>query len=251
MTDVRTELDGYVERSSRVADPLSKAAVLQVLPRHLRGSFSDEHIDNINAIITSADSAEGYRDNLLSYSNVLNEGRFKLQQYIDAVNYVSHKMLGATNIAAYIKTFPERYQSHLDRGTTELQIHSICGAYNRNQLVAKVLEQTLVPTHILNADLHQKAINHLAYLMVNARSEKVQSDSAAKLVDALKIPETIKMELDIGIKENDVIDELRNTMKEFSKQQRLSIESGFATPKEIAHSRIVKDVIDVSEVIDE
>jgi len=245
MSDIKQELDGYVERSFGDPETLTLDTVKTILPKHLRANLTEEHIENINSIILDSECAEGYRDNLLSYSGVLQEGRYKLQQYIDAVNYVSHKMLGATNIAAYIKTFPERYSSHIAKGTSELQIHSICSAYNRNQLVAKVFEQTLIPTHILNADLHQKAINHLAHLMVNARSEKVQGDCAAKLVDALKIPDTIKMELDIGFKENDVIAELRDTMQEFSKQQKLSIESGFATPKEIAHSKIIE-----AEVID-
>ena len=104
--------------------------------------------------------------------------------------------------------------------------------------------QTMMPVHIINADLHQKAINQLAFLMMNANSEKVQSDSAAKLVDALKPPETQKIELDIGLKEDDSIAELRKATMELVAQQRVSIAAGVAV-KEIAHSKIINDIIDV------
>ena len=218
------------------------------LPKHLKPNLTEKHMDSINKILASKEGAEGYRDNLLTHTNVLSQGRYKLETYIDAVRYVSCKLMGATNISAYIKTFPDRYQHYIDIGSDELHIHSVCSAFNRNQLVNKIMEQTLIPTHVLNADLHQKAINQLAYLMMNARSEKVQSDSAAKLVDALKIPETVKMELDIGIKEDDSIKELRQTTMELVKQQKLAIEVGTRTAKEIAHSKIVRDVIDVKVI---
>jgi len=47
------------------------------------------------------------------------------------------------------------------------------------------------------------------------------------------------MELDIGTKENDAIAELREVTQKLARQQRLAIESGVSSPKEIAHSRVV------------
>ena len=102
------------------------------------------------------------------------------------------------------------------------------------KLVNLIYEQTLFPTYILNADIHQRAINHLADLMVNAKSEKVQSDSANALLTHLKRPETQKVELDIGVKENSAIAELNHTMKVLAARQVELVNSGAYSIKEVS-----------------
>ena len=218
----------------------------RALPKNVRKNLTQKMVDNINGMLTDG-LAENYRDNLLGYTGVLRDGNYNVPNYINAVRYISYKMLGATNIEAYAKTFPERYQRMLDNGSEPKYITGIVSSYNKNKLVNLIFEQTIIPTHVLNADLHQKAITHLAYLMLNARSEKVQSDSAAKLVDVLKLPETQKVELDIGLKEDKTLLELRNTTLELVAQQRKMIEAGANTVKEIAHSKLL---IEDGEVIE-
>ena len=218
----------------------------KALPKHTRNNINQKMVDNINGMLTGG-LEENYRDNLLGYTGVLKDGKFNVPNYIKAVRYVSYKLLGSSNIEAYAKTFPERYQRMLDNGSEPKYITGIVTSYNKNKLVNLIFEQTIIPTYVLNADLHQEAITHLAYLMLNARSEKVQSDSAAKLVDVLKLPETTKIELDIGLKENKTLEDLRNTTLELVKQQKQMIESGMNTVKEIAHSKLL---IEDGEIIE-
>jgi hypothetical protein len=106
------------------------------------------------------------------------------------------------------------------------------------------MEQTLVPTHVLNADLYQKAINVQAELMLSANSEKVRSDAANSLLIHLKAPETTKIKLDIGIQSDSMIEELRKTTMELAAQQRQLIESGVVNAKHIAESRIIEGEIE-------
>jgi hypothetical protein len=40
---------------------------------------------------------ESYRDNLISYTKVMADRKFKVSSYVDAVRYVSHKLMGSTN----------------------------------------------------------------------------------------------------------------------------------------------------------
>lgn len=219
----------------------------KALPRGVRRNIPDTVIDGINKLVTHPELRDTYRDNLLSYTNVMADGKFKIESYVDAVRYVSFKLMGATNIEAYCKTFPDRYQRLLDENAPDLVIHGAVAAYNRTILVNKILEQTLIPSHILNADLHQEAINTLAELMRGARSEKVRSDSAAKLVDALKLPETQKVELDVNIKEDSAISDLRNSTLELVAMQKKMIEAGGMTVKEVAHSPLL---IENGEVVE-
>ena len=221
-------------------DPLTKEQFLRVLPKECKARLTDETLDNINNVLGDPQLRENYRDNLLSYTSVMKDGRFKIQSYVDAVRYVSHKLLGSSNIEAYTKTFPARFQRMTNEGMDNRQINSFCTAYNKTALVNKIMEQTLVPSHILNADLYQKALNVQASLMTDDDvSPKVRSDAANSLLVHLKMPENTKIELDVNVKQDKSIDDLRATTLELVKQQKLMLESGAMTPKEVAHSTIL------------
>ena len=212
----------------------------RVLPKQHRGRITEEVIQEINNIMGDEVVRESFRDNLLGYTNVIGDGRFKIQDYINAVKYVSYKLLGSSNIEAYAKTFPARYQRLVDEGASSKDISAYSTAYNKNQLVNKIYEQTLVPTHVLNADVYQKAINVQAHLMLHANSEKVRTDAANSLLNHLKKPEAAKIELDIGYKEDRSIQELREATMALARQQRELIESGTLNAKDIAHSKIIQ-----------
>jgi hypothetical protein len=211
----------------------------RVLPKQLRNNLRPEMMDSINKLLASPNGLENYRENLLGYVNVLKDGKFQMHQYIDAVRYVSFKLQGDSNIKAYMKTFPDRYNKFVMDGTTERDIASYVTAYNKNKLVNLIFEQTLVPSHVLNADLYQKALNVQADLMMNANSEKVRCDAANSILVQLKMPETKKLELNIGLKEDSTLDELRATTLELVAQQRAMIQANAMSVKDVAHSKLL------------
>ena len=223
---------------------LTTELMKKALPRNMKARVTQEFVDKINLTLTDPNTAEMLRDNIIGYADILAEGRYKMDDYINAVKYVSFKTMGKTNTAAYIATFPDRYTSFKANGTSDKDIASYITSYNKNKLVNLIYEQTLIPTHILNADIHQKAINRLADLMVNASSEKVQSDSANALLTHLKRPETQKVEIDMGVKESPMIQELNRTLAGLAIQQRDLIRQGVYSPKEVAHSAIIEGECD-------
>jgi hypothetical protein len=212
------------------------------LPDKVKKSINQELIDKINGTLADPDTYEAYRDNLLSYTRVMADGRFKIESYVDAVRYVSHKLMGCSNIEAYTKTFPDKYQRFIQQGVHAKDIASYVTAYNKSKLVNLIFEQTLIPSYVLNQDLYQKALNVQAELMITAKSEKVRSDAAAHLMNALKMPETQKVELEIGVKEDSSIAALRASTLELARQQRMMMESGAMNAQEVAHQRLVLDV---------
>ena len=213
------------------------------LPDKVKKSVNQELIDQINKTLAEPELYEAYRDNLMSYTRVMADGRFKIQNYIDAVKYVSHKLMGCSNIDAYTKTFPDKYQRFVAQGVAAKDIASYVTAYNKSKLVNLIFEQTLIPSYVLNQDLYQKALNVQAELMVTANSEKVRTDAANSLLTHLKMPEKQKVELEIGVKEDSSIAALRLATLELARQQRLSMEAGQMNAQEVAHSRL--QVVDV------
>jgi len=218
---------------------LTREQLQRVMPKQTKAKITPQLVKSINDVMVDPQLRENFRDNLLSYTNVMADGRYKIQSYIDAVKYVSYKLLGATNIEAYTKTFPHRFKRLIDEQAEPKTIASYSTAYNKTQLVNKIMEQTLVPMHILNQDLYQKALNQSAYLMMHANSEKVQADAANNLMTQLKMPETSKIELDVTLKEDDSIAQLRNATLKLAGEQLLAITSGSKTTQEVAHSDLV------------
>lgn len=216
------------------------------LPDKVKKSVNQELIDQINKTLSEPEMFENYRDNLLSYTKVMQDGRFKVSEYVNAVKYVSHKLMGCTNIDAYSKTFPDKIQRFAQQGVASKDIASYVTAYNKSKLVNLIFEQTLIPAYVLNQDLYQKALNVQADLMISANSEKVRTDAANSLLTHLKPPEIKKVELDIGVKEDSSIAQLRQATLELARQQRLAMEAGQINAREAAHSRVIAaEVVDV------
>jgi len=207
------------------------------LPAKLRKNVTEDMVTLVNSEQDS-DFREHYRNNVISYTSVLQGGKFKLVDYINAVKFVSFKMLGDGNTVAYSKTFPERYQRLLDKGISGKDVASYSTAYNRGELVNRIMEQSLVPIHILNMDLQQEAINVQAELMRDARSETVRQKAAECLIMQLKAPEAAKVEIDVSYS-NDSINELRETTRALAQQQMKLIQSGAVTAEAMAHSDII------------
>lgn len=213
----------------------------KALPKGLKTRITGGLVDKLNSISKDPELRDQFADNFLSYSGVMQDGKYKLNSYIDAVRYVSYKLMGASNLQAYSRTFPERIKRLTDEDADSKTISSYVAAYNKTQLVSKVFEQTLIPTHIINAHIHQKAINKQAELMSNPDvSFKVQSDAAACLIKELRIPENTKIELDVTISEDKAIDALRQSTMALVEQQRTMIENNNMSVKEVAHSTIIE-----------
>ena len=149
--------------------------------------------------------------------------------------------MNLTNVDSYARTFPQRYAGLLARGTSQKDIASYVSAYNRGKLVNLILEQTLVPSWVLNQDIYQKAINTQAELMNNAKSERVKCMAADSILKALAKPEAAGPLVNIDMKESSGINELKQALVELAANQKKSIEKGILTPKNIVEAEIVNE----------
>lgn len=213
----------------------------EALPPSVRKSLTQEMADKFNQLMSDPDLQETYRDNLMSYTQVMSEGKFKLSSYLDAVKYVSHRLMGKTMKDAYHATFPDKIQDWTMRGVELKDQASYITAYNKTKLVNRIMEQSLVPMWVLNQDATQKAINKQVKLMAEAKSEMVQMQAANSILTHLKPPETQKLELEVSQKETSAIDDLRKATQELAAAQRLQVQSGQMNAEQVAHSKITYD----------
>lgn len=217
---------------------ITQAEVQSALPAPLRVAVSQELVDTLNGICTDEEIARTIRDNLKSYTSVLKDGKFRMDDYLHAVSYVSFKMMGYSNQEAYVRTFPARYQALVARGCTDKDISAYVAAFSKGKLVNLILEQSLIPIWVLNQDVYQAAINKQAWLMRNAKREDVQQKAADSLLNHLKKPEAAAVQLNLNVPDSSGLNELKDQLSKMAELQKELIQSGMKT-KEIAHQSIV------------
>lgn len=218
---------------------LTQDMVVRAVPPNLKSAITPQLVDLVNNIAADPLVAEQVRNNFISYTAVLKDGKFKTEDYIHAVAYVSYKLMGDSNQDAYFKTFPARYQALTAKGATPKDISAYVSAYAKGKLVNLVMEQSLVPSWVLNQDLYQRALNVQADLMVNAQSEKVRSDAANSILTHLTKPKEAGPLINLDMRETSGMNELKNLLGDLATKQLEMIESG-VTAKEIAAQRIVE-----------
>jgi len=229
-----------------MSDLITTEMLVKALPPNLKSNATQELADMVNNITTDQQAAENIRDNFISYTGVLQDGKFKTEDYLSAVAYVSYKLMGSSNEDAYFKTFPNRYQKLLANGTAKKDIASYVAAYAKGKLVNRIMEQTIVPSWVLNQDLYQKALNVQADLMVNAHSEKVRSDAANSLLTHLTKPKEAGPLINIDMRENSGMAELTKAITDLAQKQIEAVKNGASVKELAAHNIMDIEVKDVS-----
>ncbi len=200
--------------------------LIELVPKKQRSLVSEEFVDKINAVASDPLIAENFKENFITYMNVVSTGKYSMEEYKSAVQFVTHKLLQASDIDAYMRTFPDRYHRLIENGLNRSQISPYVSAYRKNKLVVAIIEQTMVAGYIYNAHMYQEALDVQADLMMNARSEMVRSTAASALLANLKPPEAAKLEVDVTLNKGSVVDDYEAVMRRLAAQKKEMIEAG-------------------------
>lgn len=217
---------------------LTVAEVRDAVPTRFSKMIDREFVDHLNNIANDPMEASYIKENFITFGGILNEGRYSISDYTNAVKYISYLMLNHTKASAYSKTFPERYKRLKDAGRDQRYISAYVSAYDSGKLVTELRKQTLVPVYIHNRPLLQRAINVQAQIMLDEdNSAFVRSTAAKHLMDALKEPQEAT-QLNIGIVNNigedSAIKALADSLNKLTDAQEQSILEGVYTTKEVA-----------------
>jgi len=215
---------------------VTQSQVRQALP----SQYNERMVKAVTARLNSLDSEQGdgyvLRENFISYAKVLSQGKFKVRDYLSAIVFVTHKLTGCSNKEAYQKTFPDRYARLEQDNPTEIAAY--VSGYARTKLVTLILEQSLVPTWVLNQDIYQKAVNVQADLMVNARSEMVRMKAADSLLTHLKKPDAAQTFINMDMRDSSGLSELRSSLVALAQQQKEMIQGGMNVGKVMQQSLV-------------
>jgi len=224
--------------------PLTLDLLQTTVTKKYKNLIRQDIVDEVNHLVEDPDYGEEFRDSILTHIDILSgKENYSMREYTDAIKYYSLTAAGLSQADAYIRVFPERMQARLDRDQPKHKINGEASRFNQSQLVTKIRSQALVPLHLVNQGVTQQAINQLASLMMNARSDVAKVSAATALLKELRPPEVQQVELQLDTSENykNSIADLRKATELLAIQQQQSIQAGIAV-KSIAESIIVTEV---------
>ena len=221
----------------------TKESVLKTLPKTTKKHVTDELLEFLNQEMSDTDS-EAFRENIISYSDVLASPGVSVWNYVRAVKFCSYILQGDNRLTAWTRTFPAKYAKLLNDGKTKDLITNHAVAYSSGKTVTTILDKAMVPAHIMNMRIFQEAVNSQAMLMRTANSETVRMKAADSLMNILKAPEAKKVEIDVNMHNQegaDALAELRDAASKLASDQRVAIAHKKKTALEVAEESFFKD----------
>jgi len=181
-----------------------------------------------------------YLKNIEALNPVLRNAGASIPEYTAAVQFVTRLVTGEAPFEAFKALFPEQVKDMYRKGLSEKEMQREVKAYHTSQLVADLLEQSIVPVHLMYQDIYHKAIGAQVILMNTAMSEMVKMNAAKCLLEVLRPPEKFQMEVEVKAG-GSVIEELQATTRKLAEQQKKLLEQG-ASVKDLAEADIIEIV---------
>ena len=207
--------------------PITLEVIQTLLPKRYKRVADQKIVDEINHLVEDPDYGEEFKSATLNYMDILSgKEPYSLREYLDAVKFYSLTATAISQAEAYMKVFPERLQARLDRGQGKEEMRSESARFNQTALVNRIRNQALVPLHLVNQSVTQKAINQLTHLMMNARSDVAKVSAATALLKELRPPEATRLEIDVSVNESDALLDLKASLADIAATQLTSMERG-------------------------
>ena len=229
------------EIQETLGKPLSIEQVRGSVPRSFRKHITEEFLAKLEDSLKSDEISAHIRENFLTYSNVLADcdKHVNIWDYVNAVKFISYKIMGYSVDEAYKRVFPHKVGKLVQEGKHSF-INKYANSYNQNKIVNKIYEQTLIPSYVLNAPLYQRALNVLAEMIENDEIRGMAKVKACEtILNYTKPPEVTKAEVKVNIQQSDAISDLREVAEAFAKSMQESIASGHKSVQEVIDTQVI------------
>jgi len=241
-----------------ITETLTVEDVQKALPSR-KGAVTQEVVDVINR---AHDEPEFQGETLLqtavTYEAVMQRNKASIKDYLKAIRFCSYLISMDDNYTeAYKRVFMERAfvkeRLHLSTGDSKYnELTSAASRYRRSKLVVDILTMSQVPLDLIFAGARYKAIGVLADTMVTARLDRDKINAAKELLAATKGPENMKIELDVGVKENSAVTQLNEQLAAFADKSLMHLKHETTDLGELGAMKVKdSDILDAEVLNDE
>ena len=225
---------------------VTKADLQNAIPDR-KNAITDELVDLINQIQTEPEfQGETMVQTMITYQNALKGARVSMRAYVNAIRFCAYLVSMDDNYTeAYKRTFYDtdfvKVRANVSTSDPRYaELTSAASRYRRSKLVVDILTLSQVPLDMLFAGYRYKAMAVLAETMVTAKLDRDRIQAARSVLEMTK-SDTIKVDLDVGVKESSAVASLKTQLAEMAAQQVALLNSGTASLKELGGLRPIED----------
>lgn len=222
-----------------------------------KNTLNQQTVDLINAAQQDPEfDGVSIISSMMTHKGLIDKHSASMAEYVNAVRFcgIMQSDYKMTATEAYKRVFFDR--EHVQKCLKEAdgdtsssayrELTSAASRYNKSPLVVDIMTQADVPLYLLLGGLRFEMSLALANEARTAPLAKDRIAAMDKFLTHVKPPENIKLEMDIGVKKDSIIDDYEQAMAKMVAKQKELIALG-ANVKDIANASIVKrdeDIID-------
>lgn len=238
---------GIIDKPAKVVtvDELKK-----IFPKK-KESITEELVDIINdANNNPFFSGDEFISTVITYKDVLEKNKASIKDYLTAIRFCAYLESEDFNLTeAFIKSHShtEFVQKNMNSPTTSSEYRQLTNAasrYRKRPIVVQILTQSQLGLHLMFQGEGYRAINVLSDIMVNGRSEMARVAAAKEILANVKAPETTKIELDIGLRNENAMESLNAQLAQFAMESYNQLKNGQTDLKQLGSMKIEEEVID-------
>jgi hypothetical protein len=195
-------------------------------------------------------SGDEFMNTIITYKDVMEKQKASLKDYLAAIRFCAYLESEDYNLTeAYKKSHchTEFVRERLDSPTNSAEYKQLTNAasrYRKRPLIVQILTQSQLGLHLMFQGEQYRAINVLSDIMVNGRSEMARVAAAKELLANTKAPETHKLELDIGIRNESAMESLNAQLAQFALQSMEQLKNGRVDLSTLGAMTVAEEVID-------
>ena len=217
-----------------------------------KNTITQEAVDIINNSLSDPEfQGESLLQTAATYESILKGTKASIPEYLNAIRFCSYMISNGSNYTeAYKKVFRDRefVINRINLPTDSAQYGELTSAasrYRRTKLVVDILTASQVPLDLIFTGQRYKAIGVLAHVMEHGKYDRDKVNAAKELLAATKGPENLKIELDVGVKEDSAVQQLNDQLAQMAARQMSMLESGASSLEELGSLKVKEeDVIE-------
>ena len=232
---------------------LTKEDVIKRFPQK-KATLTDETVELINEANNNPDfNGDEFIEQMMTYQNVMTKNRGSISEYINALKFCAYLESSGDNYTEAYKRARANDQFVIERAnlpkdsTGYRELTNAASRYRKTPMVKDILTQADLPLYLMFQGGRYQAAAVLLDEMSNAMYSKDRISAADKFLTHVKPPENMKVELDIGIKQDNIIDRYESMISDLVAHQRQEIADG-KDLGDITNMAIIKKIDD--EAID-
>jgi hypothetical protein len=235
---------------------ITKEDIQRSLPSR-KNTITDEIAEIINRAQSEPEfQGESLLHTAITYEKVMVQNKVGIKEYVNALRFCAYLISMDDNITeAYKKVFSDRkfVQDRMTVSTSDPRYNELTSAasrYRRSKLVIDILTVSQVPMHLMFTGYQYEAVGVLYDTMKTAKLDRDKINAAKELLSATRAPENVKIELDIGVKENSAVEQLNEQLAQFASNSLIHLQAGTTNLDKLGSMKTRDDTTD-AEIIDE